>query len=69
MPQTDIPSEDEVLSYFDKLSNWGKWGDDDELGAPNYITPAKVKQAIATIQDGVRYYLYLMEEEEQDFQF
>ena len=54
MPQANIPSESEVLSYFDKFSNWGKWGDDDELGAPNYITPAKVKQAIATVQEGVR---------------
>ena len=54
MPQANIPSEDEVLSYFDKFSNWGKWGADDELGAPNYITPAKVKQAIATVQEGTR---------------
>ena len=54
MPQANIPSEYEVLSYFDKFSNWGKGGDDDELGAPNYITPAKVKQAIATVQEGVR---------------
>ena len=32
MPQANIPSEEEVLTYFDKFSNWGKWGDDDELG-------------------------------------
>ena len=54
MPQANIPSEEEVLSYFDKFSNWGRWGEDDELGAPNLITPAKVKQAIATVQEGVR---------------
>ena len=54
MPQANIPSEEEVLSYFDKFSNWGRWGDDDELGAPNLITPAKVKQALATVQEGVR---------------
>ena len=54
MPQANIPSEEEVLSYFDKFSNWGRWGDDDELGAPNLITPEKVKQAIATVQEGVR---------------
>ena len=54
MPQANIPSEEEVLSYFDKFSNWGRWGDDDELGAPNLITPAKVKQAIAPLQEGVR---------------
>ena len=54
MPQANIPNEDEVLSYFDKFSNWGRWGDDDELGALNLITPNKVKQALATVQDGVR---------------
>ena len=54
MAQANIPSEEEVLSYFDKFSNWGRWGDDDELGAPNFITPAKVKQALATVQEGVR---------------
>jgi hypothetical protein len=28
-----------------ELSNWGRWGQDDELGAANLITPAKRKQA------------------------
>jgi len=32
------PSEDEVVSYFDKLSNWGRWGPDDRLGTLNLIT-------------------------------
>ena len=26
-------------------TNWGKWGDDDEYGALNYITPAKIAAA------------------------
>jgi kynurenine formamidase len=50
---TQIPSEAEVLGYFDKLSNWGRWGDDDELGTPNFITPDKTKRALATVQEGV----------------
>ena len=29
MPQANIPSEEEVLGYFDKLSNWGRWGQDE----------------------------------------
>jgi kynurenine formamidase len=48
-----IPSEDEVLGYFDKLSNWGRWGPDDELGTPNLITPEKTRRALATVQEGV----------------
>ena len=38
MPPT-IPSEEEVLGYFESCSNWGRWGDDDERGAVNHITP------------------------------
>jgi kynurenine formamidase len=48
-----IPTEAEVLGYFEKLSNWGRWGPDDELGTPNLITPAKTKRALATVQEGV----------------
>jgi len=48
-----IPSEDEVLGYFDRLSNWGRWGPDDELGTPNLITPEVTKRALATVQEGV----------------
>ena len=36
-----------------ELSNWGRWGKDDELGAANLITPAKRKQALALATEGV----------------
>ena len=35
------------------LSNWGRWGKDDELGALNLITPAKRKAAAALVRDGI----------------
>jgi kynurenine formamidase/uncharacterized protein YceK len=35
------------------LSNWGRWGKDDEIGAMNLITPAKRKQAAALVKEGV----------------
>ena len=35
------------------LSNWGRWGKDDEIGALNLITPAKRKQAAALVREGV----------------
>jgi kynurenine formamidase len=47
------PSEDEVISWFDKLSNWGRWGADDELGTLNLITPDVRKKAAATVTEGV----------------
>ena len=49
---SQIPTEAEVLGYFDKLSNWGRWGPDDELGTPNLITPEKTRRALATVQEG-----------------
>src|SRR6476659_6648746 len=36
-----------------ELSNWMRWGKDDELGTLNLITPAKRKAALALVKDGV----------------
>jgi kynurenine formamidase len=49
----NIPAQDEVLGYFETLSNWGRWGPDDELGTLNFITPAKRLEAIGLVRDGV----------------
>ncbi len=44
-------------AQFDKwkkdLSNWGRWGKDDEKGTLNLITPEKRKAAAALVKDGV----------------
>ena len=34
------------------LSNWGRWGKNDQIGAVNLITPAKRKQALASVKEG-----------------
>ena len=36
-----------------ELTNWGRWGVDDEIGALNLITPAKRLQAVALVEEGV----------------
>jgi kynurenine formamidase len=36
-----------------ELSNWGRWGKDDQMGAVNLITPATRKRALASVKDGV----------------
>jgi kynurenine formamidase len=38
---------------FTELSNWGRWGKDDQMGAVNLITPAKRRQALALVKEGV----------------
>ena len=48
----NTPAESEVLGYFQSLSNWGRWGDEDQLGTLNLITPEKRLQARFLIQDG-----------------
>jgi len=53
------PASQKVLTKTDidrimkELSNWGRWGKDDQLGAMNLITPAKRKQAAALVKEGV----------------
>lgn len=37
----------EFDELFKQVSNWGRWGKDDQLGSVNLITTAKRKQAIA----------------------
>src|ERR1700730_5302298 len=48
-----IANEEDYHRALKELSNWGRWGDDDELGAANLITPAKRKQALALAKEGV----------------
>ena len=36
-----------------ELSNWGRWGKDDELGTLNLITPAKRRAAALLVKEGV----------------
>ena len=36
-----------------ELSNWGRWGDDDELGAANLITPEKRRRAVGLVTEGI----------------
>ena len=42
-----------VEQWMTELSNWGRWGDDDQLGTLNLITPEKRRQAVALVVDGV----------------
>ncbi|MFC6837743.1 cyclase family protein [Halomarina ordinaria] len=47
MSERDIT---EVLA--DAPSNWGKWGDDDETGALNYLTEAEVLRGVQAVEHG-----------------
>ncbi len=42
-----------VDQWMTELSNWGRWGDDDERGTLNLITPEKRRTALALATAGV----------------
>ena len=52
MATRQVPTEEEVLGYMTSLSNWGRWGQDDELGTLNLITPEKRAQAGRLVKEG-----------------
>jgi kynurenine formamidase len=51
--QKHTVTEGEYERWKKELSNWGRWGKDDQIGALNLITPAKRKQAAALVKEGV----------------
>jgi kynurenine formamidase len=38
---------------FDSVKNWGRWGEGDDRGTLNYISPDKVRQAAALVREGL----------------
>jgi kynurenine formamidase len=52
-PRPTIATEADFQRAMKELSNWGRWGANDELGAANLITPAKRKQALALVTEGL----------------
>jgi kynurenine formamidase len=51
VPREPMAAAD-VLAFHQTLSNWGRWGDDDQLGALNLITPEVTTAAAATVRSG-----------------
>jgi len=49
---TQITSDEDVRSILPEISNWSRWGVDDQKGTLNYITPDKILQASQLIKSG-----------------
>ena len=45
-------TKEQFEKWMTELSNWGRWGKDDQRGALNLITPAKRQQAAALVKAG-----------------
>jgi kynurenine formamidase len=44
----------EFDAVFESVKNWGRWGDEDQLGTLNYITPEMVCEAAKLVRTGRR---------------
>lgn len=47
------PTLDQVHGFYKELSNWGRWGSDDQLGTLNLITPEARLRGTAAVKHGV----------------
>ena len=44
---------EEFQALFDRVSNWGRWGEEDERGTLNLIAAEQVKRAASLVREGV----------------
>ena len=67
-PESHDLTQADVVRLMDELSNWGRWGPNDQLGAANLITSAKRLEASALVTKGITVSLArrLMTEEAED---
>lgn len=42
----------DMRRIFDQVSNWGRWGKDDERGTLNYLTPERIAAAGSLVRSG-----------------
>ena len=42
----------DIEAMRDRVKNWGRWGDDDEIGTLNFVTEAEIMAARDTIRKG-----------------
>lgn len=52
MSDWTLPSPARIESYFKELNNWGRWGDADQVGTVNLVTPARRAAARALVRTG-----------------
>ena len=52
LAQSQAVTASTVAQWMDDLSNWGRWGNDDQIGTVNLITPEKRRQAVGLARTG-----------------
>lgn len=54
-----VHTREAVEALAAKYRTWGRWGPDDELGSANYVTPARIAAAAASVRRGAVFALAL----------
>ena len=49
----DLERRTSSQELFDATKRWGRWGDDDDRGALNLLTPERVARAATLVRDGL----------------
>lgn len=44
--------QDLIEDYIRRFSNWGRWGEDDQLGTLNFVGPEEIQAAAALVRQG-----------------
>src|SRR5262249_45518348 len=52
-PMVNQPTEAEVLRWFESLSNWSRWGTEDQLGTLNHISSEIRRKAASLVVEGI----------------
>lgn len=47
-----LTTPEDFAKYLNEKRNWGRWGDDDQMGTINLVTPAKRARAAAAVRSG-----------------
>jgi kynurenine formamidase len=53
VPEHRQITREQVIDFMRILSNWGRWGAEDQLGCLNYITAERRRSAAALVREGV----------------
>jgi kynurenine formamidase len=52
---THHETAEDFVQLMTQLSNWNRWGKDDQMGAVNLITPAKRREAVRLVKEGASF--------------
>lgn len=54
-----MPTDTEIREVAQRVSNWGRWGSDDQRGTLNHIGPEQIRHAATLVERGVSFSLGL----------